>query len=74
MLADQKPAQRRKDLQGRVLELAGSAKIGRGEKAVRNTERDKASRQVRDGLIRKQKQREAARVEEVFYCFASALF
>ncbi|KIY46658.1 hypothetical protein FISHEDRAFT_46934, partial [Fistulina hepatica ATCC 64428] len=53
---DMTPAQRRKALAGRILELQGSAKLGKGEKTVRQAERNKASKRVHEGLMRKQKQ------------------
>lgn len=59
------PAQRRKALSGRVLELTGEAKLGRGERSVRIAEHNKASKKVREGLIQKQKERRAAQLEEV---------
>ncbi|VDC04093.1 unnamed protein product [Peniophora sp. CBMAI 1063] len=43
-------SQRKKALQGRVLELAGAAKLGKGEKAVRKKEHARASKAVRDGM------------------------
>ncbi|KAG5644062.1 hypothetical protein DXG03_009152 [Asterophora parasitica] len=61
---DMTPAKRRKALAGRVLELSGAAKIGRGEKSVREKERNNASKRVREGLLDKQKQRAKAELEE----------
>ncbi|KAI0069090.1 hypothetical protein BV25DRAFT_1925886 [Artomyces pyxidatus] len=58
------PAQRKKALAGRVLELAGSAKLGKGEKAVRAKERDKAAKRVRDGMLEKQTERRHKQVQE----------
>jgi len=57
-------AQRKKALEGRILELAGSSKLGQGEKTVRAQERDKASKRVREGLLEKQKQRREKLVQE----------
>ncbi|KAH9062159.1 hypothetical protein EDB87DRAFT_1674130 [Lactarius vividus] len=57
-------AQRKKALEGRVLELAGSSKLGQGEKTVRAKERDKASKRVREGMLEKQKQRREKLVQE----------
>ncbi|KAJ7228746.1 hypothetical protein GGX14DRAFT_487396, partial [Mycena pura] len=57
-------AQRKKALAGRVLELAGQAKLGKGEIRVREGERNKASRQVREGLLKKQKERQRQQLEE----------
>lgn len=61
---EMKPADRRKALQGRVLELASSAKLGKGDKAIRNAERNKASKRVREGLLAKQKYVHELRKEE----------
>ncbi|KAI0347068.1 hypothetical protein BDW22DRAFT_1351415 [Trametopsis cervina] len=58
------PAQRRKALAGRVLEAAGKAKLGKGETAVRSKERNTAAKHVRDGLVSKQKERNAKALEE----------
>ncbi|KAF7301342.1 hypothetical protein MIND_00699400 [Mycena indigotica] len=57
-------AQRKKALAGRVMELAGGARLGKGEKRVREGERNKASKHVREGLVRKQKERQAKHLEE----------
>ncbi|KAF9006462.1 hypothetical protein BDQ17DRAFT_1389284 [Cyathus striatus] len=61
---DLTPAQRRKALQGRVLELTGSAKLGKGEKLVRETERNKAAKRVREGIAEKQREKERRELEE----------
>ena len=58
-------AQQKKALEGRILELSGSSKIGQGEKLVRAQERGKASKRVREGLLDKQKQRREKLVQEV---------
>jgi hypothetical protein len=58
-------AQRKKALEGRILELAGSSKLGQGEKTVRVKERNKASKRVREGMLEKQKQRREKLVQEV---------
>ncbi|THH12345.1 hypothetical protein EW145_g50 [Phellinidium pouzarii] len=58
------PAQRRKALEGRVLELADSAKLGKGEASVRQEERRKASKKVRMGLERKVDERKSKALEE----------
>ncbi|KAH9482920.1 hypothetical protein JR316_0005020 [Psilocybe cubensis] len=57
-------AKRRKALAGRVLELTGEAKLGKGERAVRNAEKTKASKRVREGLTNKQKERSLQELEE----------
>jgi hypothetical protein len=62
---DLTPAQRRMALAGRVLELSGSARLGKGEKQVRIVERNKAAKRVREGILEKQKQREMAQLDEV---------
>ncbi|CAL1702181.1 unnamed protein product [Somion occarium] len=61
---DLTPAQRRKALAGRVLEAAGKVKLGKGEKAVRSSERNRAAKHVRDGLLSKQKERNEKMLEE----------
>ncbi|KAJ7937133.1 hypothetical protein B0H13DRAFT_1944365 [Mycena leptocephala] len=58
------PAHRRKALAGRVLELTGQAKLGKGEKSVRDGERNKAAKRVREGMLEKQKERHKQKVEE----------
>lgn len=50
-------AQQRKALTGRVLELRGDAKLGKGEVLVRREERNHASKSVREGLLSKENQR-----------------
>ncbi|KAJ7904431.1 hypothetical protein B0H14DRAFT_3079307 [Mycena olivaceomarginata] len=62
---DMTPAHRRKALAGRVLELTGQAKLGKGEKSVREGERNKAAKRVRDGMLDKQKERQTQQLEEV---------
>ncbi|PPQ64697.1 hypothetical protein CVT24_008324 [Panaeolus cyanescens] len=61
---DMDGAKKRKALAGRVLELSGSAKLGKGEKSVREAERTKASKRVREGLVKKQEQRNKQELEE----------
>ncbi|KAJ7507714.1 hypothetical protein B0H11DRAFT_1968289 [Mycena galericulata] len=61
---DLTPAHRRKALAGRVLELTGQAKLGKGERSVREGERNKAAKRVREGLIEKQKERQKQQLEE----------
>jgi hypothetical protein len=52
-------------MEGRILELGGSSKLGQGEKIVRAQERNKASKRVREGILEKQKQRREKLVQEV---------
>ena len=59
------PAQRKKALAGRVLEVAGKAKLGKGEKTVRVVERNKAAKFVREGMMKKHKERSQKELEEV---------
>ncbi len=59
------PAHRKKALAGRVLELTGQAKLGKGEKSVREGERNKAAKRVREGMLEKQKERQKQQLEEV---------
>ena len=58
-------AQRRKALAGRVLELAGDSKLGKGERSIRQEERNQASKRVRDGMMAKQKERDVKLLDEV---------
>ncbi|KAH9843809.1 uncharacterized protein C8Q71DRAFT_14238 [Rhodofomes roseus] len=57
-------AQRKKALAGRVLEAAGKAKLGKGERDVRLTERNKAAKRVREGMAAKQQERSEKQLEE----------
>ncbi|KAF9780241.1 hypothetical protein BJ322DRAFT_1205904 [Thelephora terrestris] len=57
-------AQRRKALEGRVLELAEKTKTGKGESSVRKAERNKAARRVRLGIEAKQKAVKKQKLEE----------
>ena len=66
------PAKRKKALAGRVLEAAGKAKLGKGEAAVRQAERNRAAKHVRDGLQEKQKERQQKELEEVS-CFCNVV-
>ena len=65
------PSQRRKALAGRILEMTGEAKLGKGEKLVRETERNNASKRVREGISNKQKERSKQELEEVTLKFSS---
>lgn len=67
-------AQRGRALAGRVLELAGEAKLGKGESAFRQEQRNKAAKRIRDGLIRKQKDREQKTLEEVLFALPCSMF
>ena len=57
-------SQRRKALEGRVLELAEKTKIGKGESLVRKAEWSKAAKPVRLGIEAKQKTRMKQKLEE----------
>jgi len=58
-------AKRRKILEGRVSELAGSSKVGSGEEKMRTIEQNRAAKFVRDGLKRKKTAAQAGRLEEL---------
>lgn len=58
-------AQRRRALEGRVLELAEKTKIGKGGPLVRKVERNKAAKRVRLGIEAKQKARMKQKLDEV---------
>jgi hypothetical protein len=47
------------------LEVSGAARLGQGEKLVRTSERNKAAKRVRDGLIKKEQERAKQKLEEV---------
>jgi len=59
------PAQRRKALEGRVLELAGAAKLGKGDISVRKDEKNKAAKRLRDGMAAKAEIRSQQELEKV---------
>ncbi|KXN83704.1 hypothetical protein AN958_00845 [Leucoagaricus sp. SymC.cos] len=61
---DMTPGHRRKALAGRVMELSGRAKLGKGERAIRDAEKNRAAKRVREGLARKQKERDKQELEE----------
>ena len=67
-------AQRGRALAGRVLELAGEAKLGKGESSFRQEQRNKAAKRIRDGLIRKQKEQEQKTLEEVLFALPCSMF
>jgi len=58
-------AQKKKALAGRVLELAGETRLGKGEVSVRDEEKKKAAKRVRDGMAAKQKERNKNALDEV---------
>lgn len=60
-------AQRKKSLAGRVLEVSDPShvRLGQGERKVREKERDRAGKKVRDGMMRKKSEREAKTLAEV---------
>ncbi|KAF8138572.1 hypothetical protein EV363DRAFT_1153780 [Boletus edulis] len=57
-------AQRGRALAGRVLELAGAAKLGKGEGVFRQQQRNKAAKHVRDGLSRKEREQDKKALDE----------
>ena len=65
---DMTAAQRRRALSGRVLELAGDSKLGKGECAVLQEEKQRASKRVRDGMAAQQKKRDAKSLDEACSC------
>lgn len=66
-------AQRRKAIEGRAMELAGKTKVGEGESLVKEAERNKAAKQVRMGIVAKQKERSQKELEEVTRILLEAL-
>jgi hypothetical protein len=47
------------------MEAAGMSKLGRGESELRQKERNRASKNVREGLMKKETARRNARLQEV---------
>ena len=62
---DLTPAQRKKALAGRIEEVAGASKTGKGEDKVRKAEHDRSSKHIRDGIRKKQAKVRAAKLEQV---------
>ena len=62
---DMTGAQRRKAMAGRIRELTGEVKLGKGENVVRGEEHRRASKRVREGLSEKKKERQMQQLEEV---------
>lgn len=60
-----KPAHKRKAVEGRVMELTGAVKVGKGEAQLRKCEQNSASKRVREGLAAKEAQVIAKQREEV---------
>lgn len=58
-------AQRRKFMEGRIVELAGGAKLGKGEKLLRKEEQNKHAKHVRDGLVEKHRKKQKQKLEDV---------
>lgn len=67
-------AQKGRALAGRVLELAGEAKLGKGESMFRREQRNKAAKRVRDGLLRKKSEKEQKTLEEVLFAPLRLMF
>jgi len=57
-------AQRQKALAGRIEEIAGSSMIGKGEDAIRKSERNRLSKHIRDGIRNKRAKVHAAKIAE----------
>lgn len=60
-----KGAKHKKSLEGRVLEIASAAKIGKGEFTIRKEEHNKAPKHIREGIKAKRKERAQKQLEEV---------
>ncbi|EJD53822.1 hypothetical protein AURDEDRAFT_110563 [Auricularia subglabra TFB-10046 SS5] len=58
------PSQKRKALEGRAMELAGTVKRGRGQRILKTTERGHAPRRIREGMEAKEADLNAKRLEE----------
>ena len=59
------PSQKRKALEGRAMELAGTVKRGRGQRVLKTTERGHAPKRIREGMEAKEADLNAKRLEEV---------
>lgn len=62
---DSLPDKKRKVLAGRILELTGNAKLGKGEQQVYETERKRAAKSIREGIAQKQRQKKKQELEQV---------
>lgn len=62
---DMTGAERRKAMAGRIRELTGEVKLGKGENVVRGEEHRRASKRVREGLAEKKRERQMQQLEEV---------
>jgi len=58
------PAQRKKALAGRIEEVTGSSKTGKGEDKVRKAEHDRSAKHIRDGIRKKKAKVLSAKLEE----------
>ncbi len=67
------PAQRRRALEGRVLELASVARLGEGEKKVREFESSRNPLRIQKATKRNQANRDAEALEAVRYLFPATL-
>lgn len=66
---DSTPAQRKRNLIGRVEEVAGQVKVGKGEVLTRTSEQNRFSKPIRDGIREKRAKISAARLAEVIFQF-----
>jgi len=57
-------AKRKKSLEGRVLELATAAKLGKGETTIRKQEHSKAPKHIREGIASKRRERNQTKLED----------
>ena len=67
------PAQRRKALAGRIEEVAGSSKIGKGEQSIRKLEHNRSSKKIRDSIKARKDKIIAAKLAEVLLCLPSII-
>jgi hypothetical protein len=63
--SDMNGAKRKKSLEGRVLELATAAKLGKGETTIRKQEHSKAPKHIREGIASKRRERNQTKLEDV---------
>ncbi|KAG8818798.1 hypothetical protein FRC17_010703 [Serendipita sp. 399] len=61
---DLKGSKKKKSLEGRVLEVANAAKLGKGETTVRKQEHAKVPRKIREGMEKRRKELKQMKLQE----------
>ena len=60
-----KASRKQKAVAGRILELTGRAKTGKGDSVLSRTERNRIPRKIRDGMDRKRRERAVKELRNV---------